>query len=807
MKGSLTIKIVRDNIYGICAVAVCFLLIYVRGIFIKNYSDDLLAIEYINSFLYALVFIVLILQFLRTRTADTAFLLFGFCFCCCSMFFRNCFLPFFTAGPIIKAPDVIALSHIGELIFFTCCGAGALYLKVQRSEKIEDDSVLSYLNLGAFVIAALFSAVLFFKYSSLIGNNARHIMVNRFILSFLFFAQVSSFAACAYAAWDVVREKRSTDFWTALMFLFLFISSIFFYRAINENSMLSNALMYQTTSFIIILIGTIDEYYKTLQKKLSYSKLLEKEIADKERKLVHKAEAFETLREETIESQETSRIKSDLLANMSHELRTPMNSIIGFTSRVIRKTEGTIPERQTKNLRTVERNAHHLLSLINTILDVSKIEAGRMEVFVEEVALSSIIDDVVEMGRSLLGGKEVALINDSPEDILIKTDRTKMRQMLVNLMGNAIKFTEQGEIKIRAERKEFRHDATKGLPVDGVAISVKDTGVGVKEEDLKYIFDDYKQVDGSLTRKTGGTGLGLALVKRFSYLLGGVVSVESEYQRGTIFTIRLPLDSSAYIHEEKGEDQKEVVTSPWTVLCYESDESVSNLYTSLFKEEGFVAKIVPTIDNAFTAAKELHPRLITVDLLSPHKKGIDLIRKFKGNYYTKDILICAAGFFQKERYGYFTPVIDIAQKPVGKEFVSHILNTVTHYSINVNNVLLVDNDEAEINMLHDELLQQGDYRVRMARDVAEVVQVLNVSRPDVIILNIMMPQMEGFKIIGELGTKKNWCTIPVIISVPKMIEKGLAEIYQGEYTLAPKKAELRASDVIKKMSDVAKEGL
>jgi signal transduction histidine kinase len=243
------------------------------------------------------------------------------------------------------------------------------------------------------------------------------------------------------------------------------------------------------------------------------------------------AERTSEIQEANRQLESASRHKSQFLANVSHELRTPLNSIIGFTRLVLRKTEGQIPALQRENLEKVLVSSEHLLNLINGILDLSKIEAGRMEVFPESFRLDEVVRVATATVRPMLGDGAVRLVEEISQDIPpLYTDREKLKQILLNLLSNAVKFTERGEIKVGAW-----HDHGT------VRVAVADTGIGIAREDVDAIFEEFRQGDMSSTRRHGGTGLGLAIAKRFVALLGGDITVESEPGRGSTFAIALPL--------------------------------------------------------------------------------------------------------------------------------------------------------------------------------------------------------------------------------------------------------------------------
>jgi signal transduction histidine kinase/CheY-like chemotaxis protein len=768
-----------------------------QGAFGANYTAQDLVLEVSTLFFLLILFMLSLFKFSEIRTGENFFVWIGVNVCFWMLLLRNILLPLFTPNMSEEGRwALLAFGNTLEIGIFVLALLGAVLSFEKQYDGSEHKNIIMYC-LSAIFCALFVNFFVMVLLPKIYKMNVSLHAFSKFTAVIIIFVQLMALAVVIVSSVKYITKNQTGQFLNfAISSFFLLCATLPLSKVATGQSIgFSISMLFKTACFMTFVMYFANEYRNAIQQVMAGTGTIKQKVSEKIQLIERQREA---MREKTIESREATRIKSELLANMSHELRTPMNSIIGFTSRVIKKTEGIIPEQQIKNLRTVERNAYQLLSLINTILDVSKIEAGRMDVFSEDVQVKELVSDVIEMGKSLIGRKEIELVADVPEEVTIFSDRTKIKQILVNLMGNAIKFTEHGEIRISVEKSSNIYaDATKA-PCPGIKIAVKDTGIGINKEDLPFIFDDYKQVDGSLTRKTGGTGLGLALVKRFAMLLGGGVTVESEYERGTTFNVLLPFNAEKV---KKIEDPAKKISEATKkiIVFYDAEEGSLEEHKDYLAKKDFEVIALKSIDDTFAFCKEHYPRIVNIDILAPEKKGGELIRKLKENFFTKDIQFCFSKLYHNNKYGYFVNVVDLVYKPVNKELVSNVINIAARVCQKLHNILVVEHDEGALQLLHTLLLQEGEYNIRIARNHKEAMAMLTKKIPDVILCNIFMPEGEGFKIIADIGTNRKLCTIPVICIVPKMVDATHLKQSLENIAFLPEKSDLKKEDVGQKI--------
>jgi signal transduction histidine kinase len=382
---------------------------------------------------------------------------------------------------------------------------------------------------------------------------------------------------------------------------------------------------------------------------------------------IQNARAYERLVETADELREIDRLKTQFLANMSHELRTPLNSIIGFSRVLLKGIDGPLTDLQEADLSSIYNSGHHLLSLINSILDMSKIEAGKIDLTYEEVDLSDIFKTVIATTRALVKDRPITLRVDVPDDLSTAWgDAQRVRQILINLLSNASKFTSEGEIVVQArEGPEF------------VTISVSDTGIGIKPEAQTRLFIPFQQVDGSTTRRAEGTGLGLAISRSFVDMMGGEIWVESEPGKGSTFCFTLPIYRAVREREER-EIGVQLEPDKKTVLAVDDDAGVISLFKRYLENEGYQVIGVVQSPRAIETARRLAPHLsaITLDVVMPNLDGWQVLRSLKQDPSTRDIPVILCSIVEGLDQGLGLGAAACLRKPVTRDQVLEALKKV-----------------------------------------------------------------------------------------------------------------------------------
>lgn len=472
-------------------------------------------------------------------------------------------------------------------------------------------------------------------------------------------------------------------------------------------------------------------------------------LADQVAIAIDNARSYELSIQAVKEMREADRLKSQFLANMSHELRTPLNSIIGFSRVILKGIDGPISELQQQDLLAIHNSGQHLLGLINDILDLSRIEAGKMELTFDEVHLPDLITGVMSTAVGLVKDKAIQLMREIPADLpAVRADSMRVRQVLLNLLSNASKFTDEGTITVITEVAEGPGGHTE------VIVKVKDTGPGIAKDDQKKLFQPFSQVDASPTRKTGGSGLGLSISNHLIQMHGGRMGVESEVGEGSIFYFTLPV-----FHDHK----REVTSSDSRViLAIDDDPQVISLYERYLQPQGFEVVALHEPARAVERALQLKPFAITLDIMMPGYDGWRVLNDLKANASTRDIPVVVCSIVEEQEKGFSLGAADYLLKPILEEDILGALNRLNSDG-SIRDVLIVDDDPHALRLIDKMLSEHGRYRPTMAEGGKNGWEAIQARPPHALILDLFMPDLDGFTILERMRSDPKLRDTPVVV--------------------------------------------
>jgi PAS domain S-box-containing protein len=495
-------------------------------------------------------------------------------------------------------------------------------------------------------------------------------------------------------------------------------------------------------------IGVIDIQSKDLdafsQDELSVLQSLADQIAI----AIDNASSYERSQALIKELQELDQLKSQFLANMSHELRTPLNSIIGFSRVILKGIDGPVSDMQHQDLTAIYNSGQHLLGLINDILDLARIEAGKMELNFEEVKLAEMVNSVFSTAKGLVKEKPIQLIAKVPPDMpTVRGDTMRVRQVLINLLSNASKFTDEGSITVETSVQPGPTGKPEAL------IRVIDTGPGITEEGQAKLFRAFSQVDGSPTRKTGGSGLGLSICANLVQLHGGRIGVASTEGHGATFWFTLPLFNPPVT--EIPADQK-------LILAIDDDPQVISLYERYLGTQGYF--VVPLTDptKARERILELKPYAVTLDIMMPHVDGWTVLTSLKADPATRQVPVVICSIIEQTDKGFNLGAADYLVKPILEEDLVHAINKLNR-SGDIHEVLVIDDDPNDLRLMARILTEHGQYKAILAEGGRAGWEAINSKPPQAIILDIFMPEMDGFTILEKLRENPTLQAIPVLV--------------------------------------------
>ncbi len=494
----------------------------------------------------------------------------------------------------------------------------------------------------------------------------------------------------------------------------------------------------------------------------------EQNLAQAVEKRTHQlAKSMKVAQSATAQAKEANATKSKFLANMSHELRTPLNAIIGYSEMLVEEMTDASSRALVPDVQKIHGAGKHLLGLINNILDLSKVEAGKMELFLETFAIAPLLKEVTDTLRPLVAKNHNTLVINCPDDIGTMTaDVTKLRQSLFNLLSNASKFTENGTITLEVQQIE------KGW----IDFRVSDTGIGMNPEQQAKLFHSFSQADASTTRKYGGTGLGLVITQQFCELMGGQIKVKSDAGRGTTFTIRLPERVQPLLVEgaiaptlpkasEASTGVSSSVVGASTILVIDDDPAARDIMQRFLVREGFIALSTSSGEEGIRLAKEQSPAAILLDVKMPNLNGWEVLSRLKSDPDLADIPVVMVTIVDDQSLGSALGAVDYVLKPIDYDRLLGLLQPY-RAELSPSSVMVVEDNVDNREMICRQLTKAGWHTVE-AENGRRALEIVSVETPSIILLDLMMPEMDGFEFIRELRQRPQWRQIPVVVLTAK----------------------------------------
>ncbi len=476
------------------------------------------------------------------------------------------------------------------------------------------------------------------------------------------------------------------------------------------------------------------------------------------------------------EAESANQAKSRFLANMSHELRTPLNAIIGYSEMLKEDAEENGDAGYIADLMKIRSSGKHLLALINDVLDLSKIEAGKMELYVETFDLRSTVDDVITTVEPLIAQNGNTLeVKCDPALGAMRADMIKVRQALLNLLSNASKFTDHGVVRLEVVRERSANGGG-----DEYVFRVSDTGIGMTPEQQGRLFEAFSQAEASTTRRFGGTGLGLAITRRFCEMMGGRIDVKSEHGRGSTFTIRLPATVGEDATTEVEATTSVEAQGAGRVLVIDDEAAVRTLMRRFLLREGLSVDEAASGEAGLRMARETRPDAITLDVMMPGMDGWAVLAALKADPDLCDVPVIMLTIVDDKRMGFALGAAEYLTKPIDREQLRKVLAKYRHGDLR-GSVLVVEDDPAASELLRRTLEGEG-WTVTVARNGREALEQMDQHEPAIILLDLMMPEMDGFEFLSEIRSTQRASTVPVIVVTAKELTSDERKRLNGHVT-------------------------
>jgi GAF domain-containing protein/DNA-binding response OmpR family regulator len=474
-------------------------------------------------------------------------------------------------------------------------------------------------------------------------------------------------------------------------------------------------------------------------------------FADQAAIAIENVRLFDEIQDKSRQLELASQHKSQFVASMSHELRTPLNAIIGLTEMMVANAARFGTEKAQEPLQRVHRAGTHLLGLINQVLDLSKIEAGKLELSPEIVNLAPLIDEVIGTARQLAEQNQNRLVVETTDDLgSLTVDPMRLRQILLNLLSNACKFTKQGEVTLRVREV-----------VDGsswIEFAVADTGIGMTPEQQNRLFEEFSQADSSTAQRYGGTGLGLAITRKLARMMGGDVTVTSEPGKGSVFTVRLAASANTLASSSSEGNRRPGADC---VLVIDDDATARELVTDHLKAEGFSVVTASGGLEGLKLAKELRPIAITLDVIMPDLDGWSVLAALRQDSELAEIPVIMVTILDQQRRGVALGAAGYLTKPIDRERLHRLVDRF-RVPARPTRALLVEDDAFHRERVRA-WLEGQQWIVQEAANGREALDRLREGKPDLILLDLMMPEMDGFQVVAALQKEAGWRDIPVVV--------------------------------------------
>ncbi|HEX5765933.1 MAG TPA: response regulator, partial [Woeseiaceae bacterium] len=526
----------------------------------------------------------------------------------------------------------------------------------------------------------------------------------------------------------------------------------------HELGSADTALMETLANQMAIAIANAISFQEIEQLNIN----LEAKVRERTGELRQQQARLEEVNEELVKA---TRHKSEFLANMSHELRTPLNAVIGYSELLQEEMEEQNLSEYIADLGKINSAGKHLLALINDVLDLSKIEAGKMDVYMEDGDIAEIVDEVRTTIKPFVESYGNRFTVTCPPG-RIRTDITKLRQILFNLLSNAAKFTENGAVSLDVTK-------TQRDGVDEWQFRIADTGIGIAPDKMDRLFEEFSQLDAEVARKHGGTGLGLAISQRFCRMLGGEITVTSQPGHGSTFTVALPAPEGKPAAQKVQAAAGKAVPAKshkagsehCDVLVVDDDPAVRDLMARYLVKEGFRVRTASTGEEGLELARRLHPDAVTLDLLMPGLDGWSVLTQLKADDKLADIPVVIVTILDNKDMGYTLGAADYLTKPVDPQRLVSIMRQ--HCSKQTNAPIMIIEDDADSRRLLSSMLVKQGWTVIEAEDAEAGLAGLARQEPALILLDLILPGMDGFEFIEAVHKNKGWSKIPIVVVTAK----------------------------------------